>query len=198
MRRLRVDVPAISMAVLAALFVIGCGGQPPISSSRPSTDPPATGTSAPITTTRPAPTAPTADVPTPDELCAAFTDALAVAALGEPVSAASSGEVVPRPNGVYCHYAAAADANHNVEAQVNNLTRQEFGVLASAMGLSDPLPGVGEQAFKLDRALLGGEGAVVLAWAGGRVVNVTINAEGDQAAMNAAATAIATTVLALP
>jgi hypothetical protein len=183
-------VPTLMLALAAA----GCGG-----GSTPTTATTARPSSAPTPRVSSAPATPAAaDVPTAAALCGAFTEALAVAALGEPVSAAQSGDVLPRPNGVYCHYNAAADANHNVEAQVNNLTAQEFSVLVSAFGMTEPLAGVGEQAFKLDRALLGGEGAVVLARAGSRIVNVTINDDGDQAAMNAAATAIATAVLALP
>ncbi|MEO6349533.1 MAG: hypothetical protein ABIP53_02690 [Candidatus Limnocylindrales bacterium] len=195
MRRTRfVRFMSLGLALSAS---IACGGGPTTttpatllrSSALPSTVLPSV--------VPPGATLPRSDVPTADALCAVFTEALAVAALGEPVLPPLPGDVVPRPNGVYCHYAAAAEANHNVEAQVNNLTKQEFAVLASALGMSEPLAGVGEQAYKLDRALLGGEGSVVLAWAAGRVVTIIINDDGNQAAMNAAATAIATAVLAL-
>ena len=153
----------------------------------------------------PGPTAPPATIvpfvsPRPDQLagqlCAAFSEELATAALGEQVDSPESGEVVPRPNGIYCHYTATADANHNVEAQLKDMTRAEFDALAERLKMEEELPNLGEAAYKLDRSMMGGPGAVVLAFAGSRGVTVVINAERDQAAMLTAAADIAQAVLA--
>ena len=51
---------------------------------------------------------------TAEGLCGVVTEEMAVAALGGPVGEPQGGDVVPRPNGIYCHYALAAVANVNV------------------------------------------------------------------------------------
>jgi hypothetical protein len=129
-------------------------------------------------------------------LCDAVTEALAVAALGGPVAEPKSGDVLPRPNGVYCRYSSAADANVNVEAQLKDMTRSEFDQLAGILGMTEPLDGVGEAAFQLGRSTLGGPGASVAAFGGGRGVTVILNGEGDATAQIAAAAAIAAAALA--
>lgn len=129
-------------------------------------------------------------------LCDAFTEDLAVAALGEPVAEPQSGEVVPRPNGIYCHYASAADANRNVEAQLKEMTGAEFDELVATLGLTDPLGGVGEAAFTLDHSTMGGAGASVAAFGGGRGVTVILNGEGDSSDQLLAVAAIAEATLA--
>jgi hypothetical protein len=129
-------------------------------------------------------------------LCDAFTEALAVAALGGPVAAPQGGDVVPRPNGIYCRYSSAADAKVNVEAQLKDMTRAEFDRLAGILGMTEPLAGVGEAAFQLGRSTLGGPGASVAAFGGGRGVTVIINGQGDPGAQIAAAAAIAAAALA--
>jgi hypothetical protein len=129
-------------------------------------------------------------------LCDAFTEELAVAALGEPVAEPKSGDVVPRPNGIYCRYSSSADANVNVEAQLKEMTRSAFDELVGILGMTEPLDGVGEAAFQLGRSTLGGPGASVAAFGGGRGVTVILNGEGDPAAQIAAAAAIAAAALA--
>jgi hypothetical protein len=129
-------------------------------------------------------------------LCDAFTETLAVAALGQPVAQPHSGEVVPRPNGIYCRYSSASDANVNVEAQLKDMTRSEFDELAGILGLTEPLGGLGEAAFQLERSTMGGAGASVAAFAGGRGVTVILNGAGDPDAQIVAAAAIAAAALA--
>jgi len=129
-------------------------------------------------------------------LCDAFTEDLAVAALGEPVAEPQSGEVVPRPNGIYCRYASAADANLNVEAQLKEMTSAEFDALVAILGLTDPLAGVGEAAFTIDHSTMGGAGASVAAFGGGRGVTVILNGDGDSSAQLLAVAAIAEAALA--
>lgn len=135
---------------------------------------------------------------TADGLCGVFTPDLALAALGVPVAQPTGGDVVPRPNGIYCHYAAADDGNLNVDAQLKDMARAEFDASVLFFGMTEQVDGVGEVAYQLERSTLGGAGAFVLAWANGRRVTVHINNDGDQAAMNAAAQAIAVKVLASP
>jgi len=129
-------------------------------------------------------------------LCDAVTEELAVAALGEPVAEPQSGEVVPRPNGIYCHYSASADPNLNVEAQLKDMSRDEFDDLVVTLGLTDPLAGVGEAAFTLDRSTMGGAGASIAAFGGGRGVTVILNGDGDSAPQLEAVAAIAEAALA--
>ena len=125
-----------------------------------------------------------------------FTSDLAIAALGVPVDTPSGGDVVPRPNGIYCHYKAAADGNTNVEAQLKDMTQAEFETLADTLGATTPIQGVGSVAFGRSTSIMGIPGAAVAAWSNGRGVTVSINREGaDQAVMDAAAQAIAAAVL---
>jgi hypothetical protein len=172
-------------AVLGLFVLIGCN------SGAPSTITPAT---TPVPTSRPAAT-PAGGPATADGLCSAFTEQLAVAALGGPVDEPQSGDVLPRPNGIYCHYILTGNANTNAEAQLKEMTREELEALADNVGATTPLPGVGEVAFSRASAILGVPGAAVAAWSDGRGVTVSINRDGDQAAMLAAATAIASAAL---
>ena len=109
------------------------------------------------------------------------------------------GDVLPRPNGIYCHYDAAADANTNVEAQLKDMTRDDFEALEGTIDGHDRCQAWARQPFSAIARSWGCSGAFVGAWAGGRGVTVTINREGgNQAAMNAAAEAIATKILLTP
>ena len=174
-------------AAAMLLTLLGCAAAAP-----PTTRPPSP------TPARPA-ASPTSQPAGAEGLCAIFTEDLAVAALGEAVDDPSQGDVLPRPNGIYCHYAAAANANTNVEAQVKDMTRDDFEASEGRIDETRPLSGVGEAAFQRDSSIMGLSGAFVAAWAGGRGVTVTINREGgNQAAMNAAAQAIAAKVLLTP
>ena len=181
----------VVLAAGLALFVVAaCGGPTPATSTRPST--PAGGPSAGVGAT-----ATPVSAGLPDDLCTIFTEQLAVAAIGQPVAAPTSGDVLPRPNGIYCHYAAAADPNMNAEAQLkNNQTRAEFEALAQNVSGSVPLAGVGEAAYRADHSFIGGPGASIVAWSGGRGVTVSINSDANPAQVQAAAIAIATAVLA--
>lgn len=132
---------------------------------------------------------------TADGLCGVFTPDLALAALGVPVAQPTGGDVVPRPNGIYCHYAAADDDNATVEAQLKDMTRAEFDQSVEFFSLTESLDGVGDVAYKLGRSTMGVPGAFVMAWANGRRVTVLINSDGEQAALLAAASAIATKAL---
>ena len=134
--------------------------------------------------------------PTADGLCGAVTEAMAVAALGGPVSEPQGGDVVPRPNGVYCHYALAADANVNVEAQLKEMTQAEFETTATQLEMSEPLEGVGEKAYQKANGIMGLPGTTIYVFGGGRGVNVAITGEGDAAAQLAAAIDIAEAALA--
>jgi hypothetical protein len=129
-------------------------------------------------------------------LCGAVTEELAVAALGGPVGEPQSGDVVPRPNGIYCHYALAIDANVSVEAQLKEMTQAEFEEKATTLLMDEPLEGVGDTAFQRATGILGLPGISILVFGGGRGVNVTITAEGDAADQLAAAIAIAEAALA--
>jgi len=129
-------------------------------------------------------------------LCDAVTEELAVAALGGAVGEPQFGDVVPRPNGIYCHYALAADDNVNVEAQLKEMSRVEFEALATTLLMDQPLDGAGEAAFQRATGIVGLPGTSILVFAGGRGVNVTITAEGDATAQLAAAIAIAEAALA--
>jgi hypothetical protein len=129
-------------------------------------------------------------------LCGVFTEQMAVAALGGPVAEPTGGDVVPRPNGIYCHYALAADANVSVEAQLKEMTREEFGALATTLQMTEPLEGTGEAAFQRATGIMGLPGTSILVFGGGRGVTVSITAEGDAATQLAAAIAIAKVALA--
>ena len=84
----------------------------------------------------------------------------------------------------------------NVEAQLKDMTRSEFDELAGILGLTEPLGGLGEAAFQLGRSTLGGAGASVAAFAGGRGVTVILNGAGDPGTQIAAVAAIAAAALA--
>jgi hypothetical protein len=172
------------LASIALVVVAACGG----------------GTAATVGLTAPPAVVEPAETPgagDPEaQLRSAFDESLAAAALDEPVDEPDCGDVVPRPNGVYCRYSAAADANHNVEAQLKDMTRAEFDALAETLQMAEELPNVAVAAYKLDRSLMGGTGAVVLAFAGNRGVTVVIQDDGDQAEMLEAAKNIALAALA--
>jgi hypothetical protein len=129
-------------------------------------------------------------------LCGVFGEALAIAALGGPVAAPTGGDVLPRGNGIYCHYAAAGNANVNVEAQLKDMTRAEFEALATTLGATTSVSGIGEVAFsRPDSSIMGGSGVAIAAWSNGRGVTVSINRAGEQSLMLAAAQAIAAAAL---
>lgn len=184
----RLSVVSSSAALAATLVVAilsGCSSAPAASSPTPA------GTTADTQQ----PTATTGD-PTAEGLCAAFSAALATSALGGAVSAPQSGDVLPRPNGVYCHY-NAADSSANVEAQLKPMTEAEFDALAETIDTTEPVSAAGIKAFKRDTSITGDVGVTVAAWADGQGVTVTIfNPNGQQAPMLAAAVAIAQAVLA--
>lgn len=178
------------VGALALGMVIGCSSGPPAA-------PPArTVASVPPAASAAATTANTGGEPTAEQLCAAFIPALAVAALGKPADAPSSGAVLPRPNGVYCAYQATGDRNTRVDAQLKSMTRAEFETLSETLSITTPLPGVGEVAFIRDGSFMGVAGATVLAWSAGRGVTVDLHREGSQSEMDAAAAAIASAALA--
>ena len=133
---------------------------------------------------------------TADGLCGVFTEQMAVAALGGPVAEPTGGDVVPRPNGIYCHFALATDANVNVEAQLKEMTREEFDAQATTLQMTEPLEGVGEAAFQRATGIVGLPGTSVFVFGGGRGVTVSITAEGDAATQLAAAITIAEAALA--
>jgi hypothetical protein len=130
------------------------------------------------------------------QLCALFSD-LAIAALGGPVDQPTFGDVVPRPNGIYCHYKLTGNANTNVEVQLKEMPRSEAESLAETLGAIVPVPGVGEVALRRDTSSLGGAGSTLVAWSNGFGITVILNREGaDQAVLNAAVEGIAGLVLA--
>lgn len=183
----RLSVRLSSLASMCLLLVVGACG----SSSGPAGSGP-TGTAAAPATSG----GNRGGASTTGDLCAVFNEDLAVAALGGPVDEPTGGDVVPRPNGVYCHYRLAGDANTTAEAQFDDMTMAEYEQKAQALNMATPLAGVGEAAYQLDRSTMGGPGASVLAWAGGRGISVLINRTGaDQAALLSAAKAIATKIL---
>jgi hypothetical protein len=136
------------------------------------------------------------DGQTAQGLCGVFTEQMAVAALGGPVAEPTGGDVVPRPNGIYCHFALATDANVNVEAQLKEMTREEFDAQATTLQMTEPLEGVGEAAFQRATGIVGLPGTSVFVFGGGRGVTVSITAEGDAATQLAAAITIAEAALA--
>lgn len=141
------------------------------------------------------PPAQSGGVPNADQLCGLFAE-LAVGVLGGPVDAPQFGDVVPRPNGVYCHYSLTGNANTNVDVQVKESSRADAESLANTMGAT-PVANLGEVAFRRDSSSLGGGGVTLVAWSSGIRVTVLVNREGaDQALMNAAAEGIARAVLA--
>ena len=136
---------------------------------------------------------------TADGLCGGLPSGteLAVAALGGAIDAPTGGDVLPRPNGVYCHFVLSGDASTNVEAQLKDATRAEFESLADTMGADIPLTGLGEAAFRRDSSSFGGGGVTVVAFGDGKLATVILNREGtEQALMNTAVEAIAQAVLA--
>jgi len=133
---------------------------------------------------------------TAEGLCGAVNEDLAIAALGGEVAEPTGGEVLPRPNGIYCHYPLASDANVNVEAQLKDMTREEFDALVVTLGMDQPLEGIGEAASQRSSSIMGLPGVAIAAWADSKGVTVSINGEGDAAAQLAAASAIAEAALA--
>ena len=178
--------PSTVALPFVALILAACASAAPASSGL---------TSSPTVTGRPSATASAGGLSAAG-LCASFTEALATAALGGPVSAPQSGDVLPRPSGVYCHYNAAT-GRANTEAQLNAMDAAGFAKLASTIGTSEAVSGVGEKAFKRDTSITGDVGVTLAAWAGGRGVTVTIfNPAGQSAQMLDAAKAIAQAALA--
>ena len=140
--------------------------------------------------------APAGGVPAADQLCGLFTE-LAVGVLGGPVDEPQFGDVVPRPNGVYCRYSLTGNANTNVEVQVKESSRADAEALAATMGAATPVANLGEVAFRRDSSSLGGGGVTLVAWSSGIGLTVVVNREdADQALMNAAAEGIARAILA--
>jgi len=184
-------MPGSFVSVLAvSLLAIACGSGAP--AATPGRTVPAVPTAA-----GPATVQPGGAVPDADALCAAFSPELAAAALGTSADVPQSGDVVPRPNGVYCHYSATGDTGTNVEAQLKAMSRDEFESLADTLGATNEVSGVGQGALGRDESSMGGEGATIVAWDNGRGVTVLLNREGgEQAAMNAAVKAIAIAALA--
>lgn len=179
--------PQLAATALMVVAGLGCSSAPAAPTAGPTTTPTAVVSSGPTAT----PTGPSAE-----GLCAAFTSALATTALGGAVSAPQSGDVLPRPNGVYCHY-NATDNSANVEAQLKSMTEAEFDALAQTIDTTEPVSGVGTKAFKRDTSITGGAGVTLAAWSNGQGVTVTIfNPNGQQAAMLDAAKAIAQAALA--
>lgn len=189
----RPSVRLSSLASICLLLVLSaCGSASPGATNRP----PASGGPGTAAAPGTAGGGGGGGASTTGDLCAVFTEDLAVAALGGPVDEPTGGDVVPRPNGVYCHYRLAGDANTTAEAQFDDMTMAEYEQKAQALNMATPLAGVGEAAYQLDRSTMGGPGASVLAWAGGRGISVLINRTGaDQAALLSAAKAIATKIL---
>ena len=184
----RIPVSGTVVGSLLALALAGCGGG-------------GTATAPPAPAATPAPTTATATTPTggatsAEQLCDVMS-ALAATALGGAVDEPQFGDVVPRPNGVYCHFQVTGDAGTNVEAQLKDMTRDEFESLAETLGATTELSGVGEAAFGRDGSSMGGEGATIVAWSNGQGVSVLLNREGNQAEMTEAAKAIAAAVLAI-
>jgi len=174
----------VASAVLA-VSLIGCSSAPGSSSPAPTR----------TTTASPQPTA-TAGAGSAEGLCAAFSAELATAALGVAVAAPQSGDVLPRPNGIYCHY-NAADNSANVEAQLKPMTEAEFDALAESIDTTEPVSAAGIKALKRDTSITGDVGITVAAWSDGQGVTVTIyNPTGQQAQMLQAALAIAQAALA--
>jgi len=179
--------------LVVSLLAIAC------SSGAPAATPARTVAAVPAVPTAAAPATvqPGGAVPDADALCAAFTPELAAVALGTAADTPQSGDVLPRPNGVYCHYTATGDANTNVEAQLKAMSRDEFESLADTLTATNEISGVGEAALGRDGSSMGGEGATIVAWGNGRGVTVVLNREGgDQTAINAAVKAIAIAALA--
>jgi hypothetical protein len=133
----------------------------------------------------------------PANLCDAVTEELAVAALGGAVGEPQFGDVLPRPAGIYCHYALAADANINVEVQLNDMARDDLEALAATLLMDQELDGIGEVAFQRSSSIMGLTGVSVAAWADGRGVTVSVNASdpSDADALLVAASAIAEAAL---
>lgn len=166
--------------------IVGCSGAPGPTTGTPTAGPTSGGTTTPTATT---------GEPSTGSLCDTFTEALAAAALGVPTAEPTSGDVLPRPNGIYCNY-KAADNSANVEAQLKDMTEIEFDELAETIETTDAVTGVGEKAFKRDTSITGGVGVTIAAWSIGRGVTVTIyNPSGEQAQMLEAAKQIASAVL---
>ncbi len=180
------------VSVLALCVVaVGCGGGAPAATPRPQS------TVAAVPTVVVPASVSAGGEPTAESLCAAFSVDMASAALGKPADAPTSGDVVPRPNGVYCHYSATGDAATNVEAQVKAMSRDEFETLADTLGATKEISGVGQGALGRDESSMGGGGATIVAWDNGRGVTVVLNREGgDQSTKNVAVKAIATAALA--
>ena len=128
-------------------------------------------------------------------LCGALSEELAVAALAGPVGQPQSGDVLGG-DGIYCHYALAADDNVNVEAQLSDMTEAQFEETATALSMTEPLDGVGDAAYQKANGIMGLPGTSVLVLGGSRGVTVVITGEGDAAGQLAAAIAIAEAALA--
>jgi hypothetical protein len=161
----------------------------------------ACGSGAPAQTFAPtigAPTAPATPIdgaPTDAQaVCLAMTEPLLLAALQDGVSEPDYGDVAGS-DGVYCYYTVAGNADVNVEAQVEQLTQDEFNSLAQTIGADTPYVGVGRSAFIREGSVEGGPGTTLLAWDEGLSVTIDLARDGDQAEMDAAAKALAIKLL---
>lgn len=176
---------SIVIVLLLAAGLVGCG-------SGPAATPGTTAQPTRVPTTQPTQAGGSLSA---QQLCAVFAD-LAIGVLGGPVDQAQFGDVVPRPNGIYCYYRLTGNANTNVDVQLKQMPRSEAESLAQTMSATTPVAGLGELAFRRDSSSLGGGGAALMAWANNVGVTVVVNREGgDQALMNGAVEAIARAVL---
>lgn len=88
------------------------------------------------------------------------------------------------------------DADHVVDVETSDQSRDEWFAAIETVGMTDEtVAGVGEEAYRAAETALGGPGARFTAWAGGRVVGVTIYGDESQDFAFAAAQAIAVAVL---
>ena len=179
------------MVLLVAAGLNGCGPGPSASAT-PGTTPQPTSAATAIPTAQPG------GLLTAEQLCAAFAG-LAVGALGGPVDEPRFGDVVPRPNGVYCRYQLTGNANTNVEVQLRQMALSEAQSLAQTLGAETAVAGLGDLAFLRESSSLGGAGATLVAWSHDVGLTVSLNREGaEQAVLSSAVEAIARVVLGSP
>ena len=183
---------SLGSILAVSLLAVACGSGAPAATPRPQS------TVAAVPTAIAPASVSAGGEPTAASLCAAFPVDMAAAALGVPADEPpQSGDVVPRPNGVYCHYSASGNPATNVEAQLKTMSRDEFEALADTLGATKEISGVGAGALGRDESSMGGGGATIVAWDNGRGVTVVLNREGgDQATKNVAVKAIAIAALA--
>ncbi len=171
-------------------LAVGCG-----SGGTPATVAPGASTAAPTSASVPT-SEPGGGPVAGEDVCVAMTEPLVMAALGQAADEPQFGDIAGA-DGVYCFFPAAADAATGVEVQLSEMTEDDFNALAEQLGATEPLAGVGQAAFSLDRAYTGTDGASVVAWDNGQTAVVLIERSGaEQAALSTAATALAAKVLA--